>query len=590
MVNSETSQAGDRPLPSGSLPVGRADARESAETGDELLQLQQLLLGDRLETMANVNAEAIAEVLPQAILQARAQQERLTLASVLTVESAIRASVDRDINVLSEALFPVIGPAARKAIATAIDNLVQSFDRALEYSLSPQSFKWRLEALQTGQSFAEIVLLRTLVYQVEQVLLIHKETGLVLQHAIGTAVTTQDPDMVSAMLTAIQDFVRDSFSVSSSEGLDTLELGDLNLWLEEGPQAILACVIRGTAPHEFRETLRENLEKIHLLFGQQLHAFDGDQTTLADSHPYLESCLEAQFKSQQSETSPAKKRRQVLGWVLLGAIAIGFIAKVAIDYRSHRRWLNYVERIDKQPGIVVINTQRKRGKFHLEGLRDPLAVDPTQLLSAARLDPDSVQMNWEPYISTSPDFLEARTQALLDPPPTANLALDRDRQVLRISGSAPEGWIQQARRLSQHLGLSGLDETQLVSTERQLIRELTDRIEARQLDFVPQGTRLPEPSQAVLQQQASDLIQIIAAAQRLGKDARVILTGYSDRGVPVWKALGQARSEAARHVLAHRGIDTELTIVRASPESQATDSPGRAAVRFMVQLQDSDLE
>ncbi len=187
-------------------------------------------------------------MLPEAIILRTMQDEQLTKAVVPTIEQAIHNSVKQDLNILSDALFPVMGPAIRKAVSTALKTLTESLNQTLDHSLSPQSIKWRLEAKQTGKSFAEVVLLRTLVYRVEQVFLIHKQTSLVLQHAVADAVAVQDADLVSAMLTAIQSFVQDSFNVSPEDVLNTLEFGELTIWIEPGPQAILAGVIRGNAP------------------------------------------------------------------------------------------------------------------------------------------------------------------------------------------------------------------------------------------------------------------------------------------------------------------------------------------------------
>ena len=77
--------------------------------------------------------------------------------------------------------------------------------------MSKQGLKWRFEALRTRKPFAEVILLHTLVYQVEQIFLIHKDTGLTLQHVVSKAELANDPDLVSGMLTAIKDFVQDSF-------------------------------------------------------------------------------------------------------------------------------------------------------------------------------------------------------------------------------------------------------------------------------------------------------------------------------------------------------------------------------------------
>ena len=60
--------------------------------------------------------------------------------------------------------------------------MLESLNTTLEHSLSWRSLRWRLDARRTGKSFAEIVLLNTLVYRVEQVFLIHRPSGLLLQH------------------------------------------------------------------------------------------------------------------------------------------------------------------------------------------------------------------------------------------------------------------------------------------------------------------------------------------------------------------------------------------------------------------------
>ena len=90
--------------------------------------------------------------------------------------------------------------------------------------------QWRWEALRTGRPYAEIVVLRSLLYRVEQVFLIHRESGLLLQHVAARVrrrrLETKDPEMVSGMLTAIQDFVHDSVSGTEGENLETIRMGD----------------------------------------------------------------------------------------------------------------------------------------------------------------------------------------------------------------------------------------------------------------------------------------------------------------------------------------------------------------------------
>ena len=196
-----------------------------------------------LEAKSNetIKPEEISPILPQAIQQSAAQNSLLSEATLPLVEENIRLSTRRDPQILADALFPAIGPAIRRAIAEALSQMVQSLNKTLDNSFSLQGLKWRVEAWQTGKAFGEVVLLHTLLYRVEQVFLIHRETGLLLQHVTAnpadihlTSDTTmrENADLVSAMLTAIQDFVHDSFKTSPNGELNTLNYGDLTIWIE----------------------------------------------------------------------------------------------------------------------------------------------------------------------------------------------------------------------------------------------------------------------------------------------------------------------------------------------------------------------
>ena len=228
--------------------------------GPERTQLDQLQA--RLDAL-RVYPEDVSQVLAEAIHLRSNQDKQFTNALLPSVEEALRASIQRNPRVLVDTLFPMMGPAIRKAITTALRSMLDSLNRSLAMSLSLRGLKWHWEAFRTGKPFAEIVLLHTLSYRVEQVFLIHKETGLLLQHVIDESVPGQDGEMISGMLTAIQDFMRDSFGGAEGESLDTVEYGDRTLWIEQGPQAILAGVVWGNAPRELKIVFQEALESIH---------------------------------------------------------------------------------------------------------------------------------------------------------------------------------------------------------------------------------------------------------------------------------------------------------------------------------------
>ena len=74
------------------------------------------------------------------------------------------------------------------------------------------------------------------------------------------------------MLSAIQDFVKDSFNEKEQSGLDTIRFGELRLWSEVGPFATLVAVIRGNPPEELHEIVRDVLLRIHREYSAGLRA------------------------------------------------------------------------------------------------------------------------------------------------------------------------------------------------------------------------------------------------------------------------------------------------------------------------------
>ncbi|MEL7088239.1 MAG: OmpA family protein, partial [Planctomycetota bacterium] len=178
-------------MPPESNPQPDASEVPLATDADTLAQVRDLLVGrelDEIRERVGAHAEDIAQVLPRAVTLREQQDDQLSRALASTVEGAIQSSVKRNPQPMIDAVFPVIGPAIRKAVADAMAKAVQSLNTTLEHSLSVRSFKWRLEAKRTGKSFAEVVLLHTLKYRVEQVFLIHKESGLLMQHLTAPGV------------------------------------------------------------------------------------------------------------------------------------------------------------------------------------------------------------------------------------------------------------------------------------------------------------------------------------------------------------------------------------------------------------------
>jgi OOP family OmpA-OmpF porin len=310
------------------------------------------------------------------------------------------------------------------------------------------------------------VLLHSLVFRVEQVFLIHRQTGLLLCHVKAESVVFQDADLVSGMLTAIEDFVRDSFDASQWESLENLQIGELMVFIEHGPLAYLAAVVRGSAPADLSSRLKGTLEMIHLEFHQALESFDGNTGAFQTAAGRLEDCLQNSYRTEGKKVFPYFK-------VLSVALSATVAAWVLLEVRAGLRWKSYLERLRAEKGLVVVSWEKKDAKYVVTGLRDPLAADPASFVTASGLDPGRVVGRWELVQTMEPEFVLARARKTLDPPETVSLSLKDG--VVTAEGSAGYQWIMDARRLARSLpGVREYQDDQLTvayDAELEMIRK-----------------------------------------------------------------------------------------------------------------------
>ncbi|MFY9608986.1 MAG: OmpA family protein [Blastocatellia bacterium] len=545
----------------------------SDSTTDDLSELRGLLLApeqiqlsklqERLDNPVR-RADDVSRVLPSALTLSLNRDNKLASALMPTVEEAIGVSVKKNPQRLVDAIFPVMGPAIRKAIANAFSEMVQSLNQTLEYSVSLKGLKWRLEALRTGKSFAEVVLSHTLLYRVEQVFLIHRESGLLLQHVEAGAAAVQDVDLVSGMLTAIQDFVHDSFGAEKTDALDSMEVGELTVWIERGSQAVLAAVFRGNAPGELRRLIQDALDSIHVEQREALESFAGDTSAFAASRPHLESCIQ-----MQTEAVTRKKPSPVLlaaGGLILVALGLWMFFSI----REGRRWNDYLTRLNAEPGLVVVSWEKRGGKYHITGLRDPMAVDPAALLPASSIDQKNVASRWEAYQAAYPEFIVTRAKGLLQPPDGVSLSFEDDALVAR--GSASHEWIVQARRLAPIIpGVVRFGEQELVDRDlaRSEMESLKQQVEQRAIRFAVGSAELTTDQSEEVNRVMTEIERLGLLARSQGAQLRVEVWGHADQSgsQELNDRLIAARAKQVVSALVARGVrqsDVEIADPKAS--------------------------
>ncbi len=566
--------------------------REARAEAPELGELRGLMFGGEIERLNRLEhrmddpsqlAEDVSRHIAEGLTGRDPRQERFRRALIPVVEEAIRDSIRRNPKVLVDVLFPIMGPAIRKAIAAALSGMVSSLNQTLEHSFSWQGIKWRLEARATGRPFAEVVLSHTLIYQVEQVFLVHKETGLLLCHVAAKEEDVRDPDLVSGMLTAVQDFVKDSFSTGEGDLLETIQVGEYTVRVEQGPMAVVAAVVRGNPPVEVSVSLQDALEHIHLEKGTELKDFEGDTDVFEPCRPTLEACLDAQYGGKrEGEAGPNKVVR--LAWATGLVLALVGATWAFFSFRESRRWNDFLTRLRSEPGIVVTDYERRGGRYLVVGLRDPDAADPNELAAAAKVDPARLDTRWEPYLALSPKLVVARARRMLETPRTVTTEYENGE--LKLAGHAPHRWIAQAVQAAGRIpGVMRVRADNLRDTERETIETAKKEIEAIRLGFALNAVE-PLPGQDdVLRALVRNLELLRDTARVAGVPIIIEVLGQADGiGTEAYnRQLSQRRAEHFQKLFATQtGGAVTFRAIGLGVAATGGETPAQRSVSFRV--------
>jgi outer membrane protein OmpA-like peptidoglycan-associated protein len=500
----------------GSPPAELKRDPESSHPQDELTELRALLLGQQLAELhslrqrlddPNLRAEELSQVLAKAVAIATRHDRELQRSFYPIVEQALQISVARNPEFLATSLAPIIGETVRKSVANAFRNLVDTINITLERSLSWESMKWRMEALRTGKSFGEVALLRSLRYKVQQIFLIHRESGLVLQYISAPGEGVSEAELVSSMLSAIQDFVHDSFTSKNSQDLETMQAGEFTIWVHHGPQALLAGTILGTPPPELRNVFAHENELIHRDFAAQLTSFNGDASAFAAARPYLQRCLLGQ-------TARPKRRP----WLLVSALALVVLVLIAFGVSVHRRngrWQDYLTRLGKQPGIVVTGAESSWGHYWVWGLRDPLSPDPLKIATKLGIPAKSLELRFVPFQSLDERFLRARDFEL------------------------------EKHRLEQQIVLFPINSSVLTADESARIDNIEESLDKLQETADKLGRKVQVVLNGRADQTGAETKNVALSAQR----AQRVYDALLERGIPAEtiSAVGLGDAEPIRH-------------------------------------------
>jgi len=234
---------------------------------DLLLQtIKEILLREenkRIEILEEeVQAPAIREkVLPLLEEQLRLFEKKFPKEYEIVVNKLIEEKIKNSQEMIVNALYPSLGKMIKKYVNFQVQSMKDSIDERVNNSFTPKAMFGKVKHYFFGIKESDVIFTESIDYQIEEVYLIQKNSGLLIGSAsedllIGHASkeNTVDKDVIAGMLTAIIAFVEDAFK-REQEDLESIQYGTYKIIIQSFYSYYIALAVKGTLSAAQRDQL-----------------------------------------------------------------------------------------------------------------------------------------------------------------------------------------------------------------------------------------------------------------------------------------------------------------------------------------------
>jgi outer membrane protein OmpA-like peptidoglycan-associated protein len=295
------------------------DQHRISELKEELERLQTRI--EDKELLIETLEPVLADLIEKKIIDSRDE-----MAEVLSpiMSEAIKNQIEYAKDEVVDALYPVIGKTIRKSIAEAMRHLARNVNEKVQRAVSLRFLLKRIKARAAGVSQEELILKESLPFGIQEVFLIHKETGILLVHASEKSSHSEvDKELISGMLTAIRDFAQTLFTGEEERDLNEIQYEDRQIRLEIGRHAYLAFILSGLSPDDFSDESADLNHEIHKKFLPALREFEGRTDVFQPAHHLLARFIRKyQIEHKPEAVDAAAQKRSRWGFVFILALPL----------------------------------------------------------------------------------------------------------------------------------------------------------------------------------------------------------------------------------------------------------------------------
>ena len=565
---------------------------QKSQTSDgQVARLKSLLFDEEQQALAQVRQmvgdhharigtdkrfqHSVAEIIANALRDAEVTHHRDLAAAISPVVVAgIRREIANSRDEMVDALYPILGRLVSAYVSSTVREFMDGANTQLESRLSARRLRLRIKSLVTGRPYGELLLASTQRFQLKEILLIRRNSGILLDRWQADPFADEDAEsggdsLVSGLLTAIMDFAEEAFDDEASQ-LRTLDIGTGRIYLRATPAFLLALICVGQETRQFRTRLDKELFRILEEYADVVSAPDP-----AEDKPRLRAILPT-LAERLSTVVDEEKRKPVLAIGLLGLIAA--LVAGAIGWSTWKgsqvaELQADVERvIAEQPGLtgypLTVQVAPDRTKVSVTGLAPSPAAGATltgAVEQSIRPIPLETQLAYVPSTESLQNALaeladiagklSALEPALAATASAQGLAEVSERvQAISSQLAGIESKLLQTPSSStvEMLAASVRDLSQRLDDPRRILRQWTET----HAIFFGEETEFRSPAQA--QQRLETLSRLVMAT-----DASLRVIGYTGEtgGIGQNRRLADARANRVADALVALGVPRARIIV-----------------------------
>ena len=140
---------------------------------------------------------------------------------------------------------------------------------------------------------------------IEDIFLLHR-SGILLKHFTRRLRPNIDSDLLSGMLVAVQEFIKDTFREEKGS-LNEISFGEMRLVVVEGKWTILAGVVHGQHVMDILPELQGALRDLETKYEDPLLDWDGDMDSLPGVDKIMDSLIAGEYRGRKVAPPLEKK-------------------------------------------------------------------------------------------------------------------------------------------------------------------------------------------------------------------------------------------------------------------------------------------